>query len=135
MLPRFDIHEAAALAHRLFALEGPLKLLNGERDLNFLISDARGKFVFKIANAEESASTLECQHRVFDRLAQAKAFPLVARALPSREGREIDPAAEMRVRARIHSGRREVPHKSTKRGGTGGLRAQGGWWGLSIRRA
>jgi Ser/Thr protein kinase RdoA (MazF antagonist) len=94
MLPRFDIHEAAALAHRLFALKGPLKLLNGERDLNFLISDARGKFVFKIANAEESASTLECQHRVFDRLAQAKAFPLVARALPSREGREIEIASD-----------------------------------------
>jgi len=90
LLPQFDAREAAELARRLFALEGPLKLLNGERDLNFLISDERGKFVFKIANAEESEATLDCQHRVFERLAAAKAFPLIARALPSLEGREIE---------------------------------------------
>lgn len=94
LLPRFDASEAAELASRLFALEGPLKLLNGERDLNFLISDERGKFVFKIANAEESAETLDCQHRVFDRLAAARAFPLIARALPSRQGREIETACD-----------------------------------------
>jgi Ser/Thr protein kinase RdoA (MazF antagonist) len=94
LLPQFDAREAAELARRLYALEGPLKLLNGERDLNFLVSDARGKFVFKIANAEESAATLDCQHRVFERLAAAQAFPLIARALPSLEGREIETVSD-----------------------------------------
>jgi len=93
-LPQFDAAEAAALARRLFALEGPLKLLDGERDLNFLISAAGGKFVFKIANAEESAATLDCQHRVFERLAAAQAFPLIARALPSLQGREIETVSD-----------------------------------------
>jgi len=90
LLPEFDAREAAGLARRLYALEGPLKQLDGERDLNFLITDPRGKFVFKIANADEDLGMLDCQHRVFERLAAAKAFPLIACALPSLEGREIE---------------------------------------------
>ena len=90
ILPEFDAREAAILASRLFALEGPLKALHGERDLNFLISDARGKFVFKIANAGESEQMLDCQHRVFERLARHRVFPLAATALKSVNGREIE---------------------------------------------
>ena len=90
VLPAFDTSEAAAIAQRLFGLEGPLKLLNGERDLNFLIATPRGKFVFKIANALESPAMLECQHLVFQRLADAEVFPLVATALPSLNGRLIE---------------------------------------------
>lgn len=90
LLPEFDAREAAAIANRLFALEGPLKLLQGERDLNFLITDSSGKFVFKIANAEESRDLLDCQHRVFERLERQRVFPLVARARESVNGREIE---------------------------------------------
>lgn len=90
LLPEFDAREAAAIASRLFALEGALKPLHGERDLNFLIDDARGKFVFKIANAEESRDMLECQHLVFQRLQQQRVFPLVATALESVNGRDIE---------------------------------------------
>jgi len=90
LLPAFDATEAADIARRLFALEGPLKLLNGERDLNFLISTEHGKFVFKIANALESPAMLECQHLVFQRLADAQVFPLVATALASVNGRLIE---------------------------------------------
>ncbi len=89
-LPQFDASEAAGLARRLYALEGPLKKLDGERDLNFLISDRRGKFVFKIANADEDVEMLNCQHRVFERLSAAKAFLLIACALPSVQGNEIE---------------------------------------------
>ena len=71
VLPEFDSAEAAEIARHLFALEGPMKQLHGERDLNFLIDDARGKFVFKIANAQESPAMLECQHQVFQTLAEA----------------------------------------------------------------
>jgi len=90
LLPEFDAQQAAASAQRLYALEGPLKLLHGERDLNYLISDPSGKFVFKIANAEESRAMLDCQHRVFERLAHARVFPLIACARKSVHGREIE---------------------------------------------
>jgi len=90
LLPAFDTTEAAATAQRLFGLQGPLKLLNGERDLNFLITTERGKFVFKIANSLESPTMLECQHLVFQRLADARVFPLVATALESVNGRLIE---------------------------------------------
>ena len=90
LLPAFDSTEAAAAARRLFGLEGSLKLLNGERDLNFLITTERGKFVFKIANALESPAMLECQHLVFQRLADAQVFSLVATALASVNGRLIE---------------------------------------------
>jgi len=96
VLPAFDTSEAAAIAQRLFGLEGPLKLLNGERDLNFLIATPRGKFVFKIANALESPAMLECQHLVFQRLADAEVFPLVATALTSLNGRLIESVSDAR---------------------------------------
>ena len=60
-----------------------MQQLHGERDLNFLIDDARGKFVFKIANLQESPAMLECQHQVFQRLADAQVFPGVVKALVS----------------------------------------------------
>jgi Ser/Thr protein kinase RdoA (MazF antagonist) len=94
VLPAFDTSEAATIAQRLFGLEGPLKLLNGERDLNFLITTPRGKFVFKIANALESPAMLECQHMVFQRLADAEVFPLVATALTSLNGNLIESVSD-----------------------------------------
>jgi Ser/Thr protein kinase RdoA (MazF antagonist) len=90
LLPAFDSTEAADIARRLFALEGSLKLLDGERDLNFLVTTDGGKFVFKIANALESPAMLECQHLVFQRLADAQVLPLVATALASVNGRLIE---------------------------------------------
>lgn len=90
LLPEFDAREAAAIASRLFALEGPLRPLHGERDLNFLVADARGKFVLKIANAGESRDMLECQHLVFERLERQRVFPRVATALESVNGRDIE---------------------------------------------
>jgi len=94
LLPEFDATEAAEIARRLFALEGPMKQLHGERDLNFLIDDAGGKFVFKIANAEESPAMLECQHQVFQRLAEAGVYPSVATALASVNGNYIETAQD-----------------------------------------
>ena len=82
-LPEFDLQQAAKIACDLFAINGPIRLLNGERDLNFLIEDPRGKFVFKIANIDESPTMLECQHQVFDLLNKAQAFPGIVIALAS----------------------------------------------------
>jgi Ser/Thr protein kinase RdoA (MazF antagonist) len=90
LLPEFAPAECADIAHRLFALEGPLKLLYGERDLNYLITTDSGKFVFKIANADEARGMLDCQHRVFERLEQNQVFPLIACARKSVNDREIE---------------------------------------------
>jgi len=98
LLPEFDAAQVAAIARRLFALEGPMKPLHGERDLNYLISADSGKFVFKIANAEESSEMLDCQHRVFERLAAAKVFPLIACARRSVNGDEIETIVDGRGR-------------------------------------
>jgi Ser/Thr protein kinase RdoA (MazF antagonist) len=95
LLPEFDATEVAEIARRLFALEGPMKQLHGERDLNFLVDDARGKFVFKIANAQESPAMLECQHQVFERLAEAQVYPSVATALESVNGDSIETVRDM----------------------------------------
>ena len=98
LLPEFDIHQAGEIAGRLFALDGPLKLLHGERDLNYRITDTRGRFVFKIANADETRATLDCQHRVFERLQQQRVFPLVACALESINGQQIETIEDSRGR-------------------------------------
>lgn len=90
LLPAFDAAAVADSARRLFALEGPMQQLNGERDLNFRIDDARGRFVFKISNLQESAAMLECQHLVFQQLADAQVYPVVATALLSVNGNTIE---------------------------------------------
>lgn len=90
LLPEFDAVQTADIARRLFALHGPMKLLYGERDLNYRISDERGAFVFKIANAGESPDMLDCQHQVFERLQRERVFPLVACALESINGKQIE---------------------------------------------
>ncbi len=90
VLPDFDDAEAAEYASRLFGLSGPLRRLDGERDLNFRIGEPGTRFVFKIANAGESPAMLECQHLVFEKLAAARVFPHSAKALESVNGKSIE---------------------------------------------
>ena len=89
-LPEFDLRQATQIARDLFAIDGPIRLLNGERDLNFLIEDARGKFVFKIANIDESPAMLECQHQALKRLAVDQVMPQSASSVESLDARVIE---------------------------------------------
>lgn len=89
-LPEFSTDQAAKIVVDLFALDGSLKQLDGERDLNYLLDTPQGKFVFKIANADEAPSMLESHHEVFQLIRAADAFPETATAEPSINGKTIE---------------------------------------------
>lgn len=89
-LPEFDLPQVGDIARRLFGLTGPIKKLDGERDLNYLIGEPGRRHVFKIANERESPALLECQHQVFQRLMETRAFPRVATARASLNGNSIE---------------------------------------------
>ena len=90
ILPEFTLEQASELARDLYGLDGKLKPLDGERDLNFRIDSGDARFVFKIANIEESPAMLECQHEVFERIREAGVFPKVATARVSLQGNAIE---------------------------------------------
>jgi len=90
VLPEFGLDQAAALARKLYGLDGPIRQLDGERDLNFLVGSTGARFVFKIANAGESPAMLECQHLIFERLAAARVFPATVTARESVNGKTIE---------------------------------------------
>ncbi len=101
LLPEFEPGEAAEFARRLFALDGPMRRLDGERDLNFLIGAPGERFVLKIANLEESPAMLECQHQVFERLDAARVFPATVTARKSVNGKTIETVHDAGGRAHI----------------------------------
>ena len=51
--PNVDVEEAARLARTHFGVEGELRPLGGERDLNFRVDTDEGTYIFKIGNAED----------------------------------------------------------------------------------
>lgn len=73
--PAFDQAAAAAIAASHFDLRATARRLPGERDQNFLLTNAGGeKFVLKISNALESRSLLEAQNAVLQYLSQCVSF-------------------------------------------------------------
>ena len=90
VLPDFSLEQAGDLARSLFDLNGPLEALNGERDLNFLITSERGKFVFKIANQQEQYSMLECQDQVFKKLVAANLWQSTFNSVESVNAKPIE---------------------------------------------
>jgi Ser/Thr protein kinase RdoA (MazF antagonist) len=90
ILPDFSTAQAANITERLYGLWGSLKVLNGERDLNYLLHTDNGQYVFKIANQDELYGMLECQHQVLKRLKADKVMPQQASSLESVNGRVIE---------------------------------------------
>ncbi len=90
ILPDFSTAQAAKITERLYGLHGSLKVLNGERDLNYLLLTEIGEYVFKIANQDEPYGMLECQHQVLQRLKADKVMPQQASSLESVNGRVIE---------------------------------------------
>ena len=67
--PAFTPEEAQRLLHGDYGIAGSLKELVSERDQNFLVDGASGKFVLKIANAVEDEAFLALQNAATDLLA------------------------------------------------------------------
>jgi 4-aminobutyrate aminotransferase-like enzyme/Ser/Thr protein kinase RdoA (MazF antagonist) len=95
--PRFTADEAAALAARLFGVDGHAHPLPSERDQNFRIDSRTGaRFVLKIANVREGAAMLEAENAAMEHVAaqgDSVACPRVVagcdgRAIQSVEGRD-----------------------------------------------
>ena len=83
VLPVFSIDQTLLIVRDLYGIEGTLHALNGERDLNYLLTSDDGQFVFKIANRDESYAMLECQHQVLQRLVADKVMPQQASSIKS----------------------------------------------------
>ena len=77
-LPAFSSKEVADFARRHFGLAGTLRPLTGERDLIFLLEDAReGQFTIKVANPAEDPLVLDFQLSALDHAAhRAPRIPL-----------------------------------------------------------
>ena len=90
VLPDFTADQASDILVELFDLHGSLKILNGERDLNYLLKTESGSFVFKIANRDEPYGMLECQHQVLELMQVSRVLPKQARSQLSVNGRVIE---------------------------------------------
>jgi len=90
VLPAFSTDEATRIVSDLYGIEGRLQRLNGERDLNFLVTAGSARFVFKIAHQDETYGMLECQHQVLKRLAADQVMPESASSVESLNARVIE---------------------------------------------
>jgi 4-aminobutyrate aminotransferase-like enzyme/Ser/Thr protein kinase RdoA (MazF antagonist) len=90
LLPLFTITQATNSVRHLFGVEGSLQALNGERDLNFLVTTASEKYVFKIANENETFELLDCQHQVLQRLADDEVLQQPTLSVESVNGKVVE---------------------------------------------
>lgn len=88
--PNVSPAEALEIADRVYGLKGTLKLLNGERDANFLIRSNRGAFVLKFINPAEDPDVISFQTQALLHIERHGAHLPVPRVLPALSG-EVEP--------------------------------------------
>jgi Ser/Thr protein kinase RdoA (MazF antagonist) len=66
-----SVEEAASALRARWAMGGALTALPSERDQNFRVEGAGGRFVLKIANRAEDRGVLDMQNRAMERMAAA----------------------------------------------------------------
>ena len=97
-IPAFQESEALAAAERHYGIVGRAAPLPSERDQNFLIIDARGgKFVLKIANAQDAPELLDFQNQAMRRVAAAVPDCRVQQVMTSRQGSDVAPLRNSRT--------------------------------------
>ena len=89
--PALTPGEAAAIAGRLFGVEGDAAPLPSERDQNFALRTAAGDcFVLKVANSTDARALIEAQNAALAHVARSST--LCPRVIPTLDG---DPIAEI----------------------------------------
>ena len=88
--PNVSPAEALEIADRVYGLKGTLKLLNGERDANFLIRSSCGAFVLKFINPAEDPDVISFQTQALLHIERHGAHLPVPRVLPALSG-EVEP--------------------------------------------
>ncbi|MDY7563926.1 phosphotransferase [Pseudomonas sp. RTC3] len=88
--PTVDLATVQEIADRVYGLKGTLKLLNGERDTNFLIQSRQGAFVLKFINPAEDPNVISFQTQALLHIERHGAHLPVPRVLPARNG-EVEP--------------------------------------------
>ncbi len=98
--PRFTTEEAAALAKRLYRLDGDVTELSSERDQNFLLRTSTGEqYVLKVANRAAERQVLECQNMVMAAL-RVEGIPC-PHVLPTVDGQTIVEATDPHGRSHL----------------------------------
>ena len=87
--PAFTAEEAQRLLARDYGVDGKLKELVSERDQNFLVDSAAGRFVLKIANAVEDPDFLALQNAVMKHVALADPDLGLQRVIATAAGGDI----------------------------------------------
>jgi len=83
-------HDVLELVARHYGIEGNLKRLNGEIDLNFFIRSSSGvEYILKIANAKESILQLELQNALMKHVRASGVGLDLQQLVPSVAGEEI----------------------------------------------
>lgn len=91
--PDLSSEEAADLARTLYGIDGEAAPLPADRDQNFGVTGARGRYVLKIHRSDETAAFLEAQDRALLRLERARTPFRFPRVVPTREGARIGTVA------------------------------------------
>lgn len=90
--PNVDQPVAQEIIRRIYGLEGTLKLLNGERDANFLLRTEHDAFVLKFINPAEDPTVISFQTQALLHIERHGAHLPVPRVLAARNG-EFEPTA------------------------------------------
>jgi Ser/Thr protein kinase RdoA (MazF antagonist) len=89
-IPSFTQAETLALAKRDFGIAGAVSALPSERDQNFLIvGEGGGKFVLKIANAQDTPELLDFQNRAMRHVEDSMPGCRVQRVVSSLRGGDV----------------------------------------------
>jgi Ser/Thr protein kinase RdoA (MazF antagonist) len=99
LTPKFTAAEAEQLARTEYALTAKASALPSERDQNFLLTTAAGKFVLKFAKSDEDRSVLEFQNAALEWVAARAPHLAVPRVRPMRSGATLGEARDRHGRA------------------------------------
>ncbi|MBT5432938.1 MAG: aminotransferase class III-fold pyridoxal phosphate-dependent enzyme [Rhodospirillaceae bacterium] len=84
--PDFPEDQVHRIARRLFGIDGELKFLDSDRDLNFRLRNGDGTWVLKFFHPEEDEGVIDFQTKALVHIAQTDPDMLVPKVVPTKRG-------------------------------------------------